>query len=236
MPVLGRFDHTIDALKGTQASVFVDDALMTDGYALESMSAAPAYAALMSPGPAMHTFEFVKEFRNLAGFGVMLVDTPSPQNRITLDPAGEPQIEYALTPEDKERFRRGLRKAIEVMFWAGAKEVYLPTTEEVLGTKQDDKTELSPAVLHDGQEADALCKSIQFIPNRTIVTSAHMQATDKMGPSPRDSVVSRSFQVWGADHLYVVDGSIFPTSIGANPMQTIYTFSKIFADRIQTGN
>jgi choline dehydrogenase-like flavoprotein len=105
-----------------------------------------------------------------------------------------------------------------------------------LGKKRDDKAELSPAVLHDGQEADALCKRIQFIPNGTIVTSAHMQATDKMGASPRDSVVSRSFQVWGADHLYVVHGSIFPTSIGANPMQTIYTFSKIFADRIQTSN
>jgi choline dehydrogenase-like flavoprotein len=30
--------------------------------------------------------------------------------------------------------------------------------------------------------------------------------------------------------LYVVDGSIFPTSVGANPMQSIYTIAKIFAD------
>jgi len=28
----------------------------------------------------------------------------------------------------------------------------------------------------------------------------------------------------------VVDGSVFATSIGANPMQSIYTFAKIFAD------
>jgi choline dehydrogenase-like flavoprotein len=37
--------------------------------------------------------------------------------------------------------------------------------------------------------------------------------------------------VWGTQTLYVVDGSVFPTSIGANPMQSIYTFAKIFADR-----
>jgi len=30
----------------------------------------------------------------------------------------------------------------------------------------------------------------------------------------------------------VVDVSVFPTSIGANPMQSIYTFAKIFADRM----
>jgi choline dehydrogenase-like flavoprotein len=62
-----------------------------------------------------------------------------------------------------------------------------------------------------------------------------MQATNKMGSSEANSVVSRDFRVWGTRNLYVVDGSVFPTSIGANPMQSIYTFAKIFADRIVAG-
>jgi choline dehydrogenase-like flavoprotein len=57
-----------------------------------------------------------------------------------------------------------------------------------------------------------------------------MQATDKMGASPSEGVVASDFHVWGTSRLYVVDGSVFPTSIGANPMQSIYTFAKIFAD------
>jgi choline dehydrogenase-like flavoprotein len=61
-----------------------------------------------------------------------------------------------------------------------------------------------------------------------------MQATNKMGANERNSVVSRDFRVWGAKSLYVVDGSVFPTSIGANPMQSIYTFAKIFADRMMS--
>jgi choline dehydrogenase-like flavoprotein len=56
-----------------------------------------------------------------------------------------------------------------------------------------------------------------------------------MGESEADSVVSRDFRVWGTRNLYVVDGSVFPTSIGANPMQSIYTFAKIFADRVLAG-
>jgi choline dehydrogenase-like flavoprotein len=58
-----------------------------------------------------------------------------------------------------------------------------------------------------------------------------MQGTDKMGATVENSVVGRDFHVWGTTGLYVVDGSIFPTSVGANPMQSIYTIAKIFADQ-----
>ncbi len=229
MPIMGMFDRTIDALVGTQASVFVDDRLIQDGYAMESMSDQPLYAGLMSPGPALHTFEMVKSYRNLAGFGVMLIDTPSPANRITLDAAGEPRVEYTLSESDKARFRRGVAEAIRIMFLAGAKQVFLPTTEDILGAGSN---EAHAAVLTDKSQADSVERRLQFVPNQTIVTSAHMQASNKMGSSPSDSVVSREFRVWGTEGLYVVDGSVFPTSIGANPMQSIYTFAKIFADRM----
>ena len=86
-------------------------------------------------------------------------------------------------------------------------------------------------MLTEIRQADAVKRILQLIPNRTIVTSAHLQATNKLGASARDGVVSTDFKVWGTEGLYVVDGSIFPTSIGANPMQSIYTFATIFADR-----
>jgi len=229
MPLIGKFKRTIDALNGTQASVYVDDHLLDRGYALESMAAPPVYAALMSPGAAMHTFEMVQSFRNLAGFGVMLIDTPSPDNRLILDKNSDPEIQYQLGEADKQRFREGVAEAVRVMFQAGATEVYLPTTEDILGHEHG--SALHPVVLTSIHQADEAVKLLSFIPNRPIVTSAHMPATNKMGANPANSVVGRDFHVWGTRDLYVVDGSIFPTSIGANPMQSIYTFAKIFADR-----
>jgi choline dehydrogenase-like flavoprotein len=229
MPIMGLFDRVVDALEGTEASVYVSDKLISDGYALESMSDQPLYAALMSPGPPMHTFGMVKAYRHLAGFGVMLVDTPSPGNRITLDPQGEPIIDYMLSEADKIRFRRGVASAIRIMFLAGAQQVFLPTTEDIL------RDGASPVVLTNQKQAEAVEKNLRFVPNQTIITSAHMQATNKMGASEANSVVSRDFRVWGTRNLYVVDGSVFPTSIGANPMQSIYTFAKIFVDRLAAG-
>lgn len=228
MPVLGLFDREIDAMKGTEASVYVDDRLMNRGYAFESMAAEPLYAAFMAPGPPMFTFQVLESYPHLAGFGVMLVDTVSNENRLTIDSEGNPEISYTLSEEDKRRFRRGIAEAVRVMFLSGAKRVYLPTTENILG--ETDSNELKPAVLTNIHQADLVEKNLRFVPNRTIITSAHMQATDKMGGGPQDSVVGQDFHVWGTENLYVVDGSIFPTSIGANPMQSIYTFAKIFAD------
>jgi choline dehydrogenase-like flavoprotein len=172
----------------------------------------------------------VRSYRHLAGFGVMLIDASSSSNRLTLDQSGEPIIDYALTEPDKVRFRRGVADAIRIMFLAGAKRVFLPTTENILG---DGAT---PVVLTDPKQANLVERNLRFIPNETIVTSAHMQSTNKMGSSDVDSVVSRDFHVWGTKNLYVVDGSVFPTSIGANPMQSIYTFAKIFADRVAGGS
>jgi hypothetical protein len=235
MPIMGRFDHHIDALTGTEASVYVDDRLVDGGYALESMADQPLYAALMSPGPALHSLQMIQSFRDLAGFGVMLIDTPQASNRIELDQSGAPQIDYTLSAADKKRFAAGIAEAIRVMFKAGAKEVYLPTTEDILGSQASGPPHgldmgLQPQVLTSPDQAALVEKNLTFAENRSIVTSAHMQATDKMGASPQNSVVGQDFHVWGTERLYVVDGSIFPTSVGANPMQSIYTIAKIFAD------
>ncbi len=107
--------------------------------------------------------------------------------------------------------------------------MYLPTTEKILG-ELSAATELSPEIVTSPDQAAMIEKNLHFIPNRTMVTSAHMQATDKMGSARQNSVVGQDFHVWGTQGLYVVDGSIFPTSVGANPMQSIYTIAKIFAD------
>jgi choline dehydrogenase-like flavoprotein len=183
----------------------------------------------MSPGSALHSYEMIKNFRNLAGFGVMLIDTAQSSNRVLLDEDGAPEIDYTLSDPDKQRFAEGIAEGIRIMFKAGAKEVYLPTTETILG-EQGEAAEFRPQVLTSPDQAALVEKNLRFIPDRTMVTSAHMQATDKMGATAESSVVAQDFHVWGTRNLYIVDGSIFPTSIGANPMQSIYTVAKVFAD------
>jgi choline dehydrogenase-like flavoprotein len=149
---------------------------------------------------------------------------------VVLDSKSEPQVEYTLAEDDKKRFRRGVALAAKIMLKGSAKEVYLPTTENLV--EGGAVGELHPVVITKAEQIDSIVEKMQFTSNQTIMSTAHLQATNKMGASAQNSVVGRDFHVWGTERLYVVDGSVFPTSIGANPMQSIYTFAKIFADRM----
>ena len=54
-----------------------------------------------------------------------------------------------------------------------------------------------------------------------INTFSHAVGTVRMGNDPQHSVVDSDCRFWGIDNLFVVDGSVFPTSGGVNPSLTI---------------
>ena len=239
LPMIGVFDRQINLLEGLDSATFVDAFGATPGFIFETMGGLPAYAAVLTPGNGKQVYENMIQFNRLAGFGVMLVDTPSDSNNITLDDHGDPVLRYTLSEADKKRFRTGVSLGIRMMFLAGAKSVIIPSNENFLGEKEFDP--MQGVYLSDIKQADLVERYLNFMPNRTLLSAAHLQATNKMGPSPEIAVVSTRQRVWNVitrqevPNLYVMDSSIFPTSVGANPMQSIYTFAKIFAERFLRG-
>ena len=61
----------------------------------------------------------------------------------------------------------------------------------------------------------------------------HLMGTARMGRNPERSVVNE----WGRSHdvrnLFIVDGSIFVTSAGVNPTNTIQALALYIADSIK---
>ena len=239
MPLIGQFREDINLLRGLDSATFVDAFGVTPGFIFETMSGVPAYGALLVPGDGKQVYDNLVGFDRSAGFGVMLVDTPSASNGVALDAAGNPVVTYALSDGDKQRFRTGVAIAIRMMFRAGAYQVIVPTNENVLGRPDFDP--MRGVYLTRIEDADLVERNLQFLPNRITLTSAHLQATNKMGPSPDVAVVSTRQRVWNVKtrqevpNLYVMDSSIFPTSVGANPMQSLYTFARIFSERLLHG-
>ncbi len=224
VPVIGVFDKPIDATSGTPATVFVDDYAISRGFMLEAMSAGPEYAAVMVPGTGRHVFDVVSRYRYLAGFGVMLIDSPSQDNRIELGASGRPEIHYEISPGDRRRLRVAIADGVRIMFKAGARRVIVPSHEDIY------RGSTTPFEFTSAQQADDLARKLELLPNATLVTSAHLQGSDKMGPRRMRAVVGTDFHVWGVTGLYVMDSSVFPSSIGANPMQSIYVMAKLFAN------
>lgn len=214
MPIIGKFNKPINILEGTASTVYVPK----KGYILESTSASPGYAATMMPGTPKEVAKNLESFNQYAGFGVMLVDESSTSNKLVLDKNGAPVIHYDLTEKDKRTFVTGIADAARIMFAAGATEVLLPSTEF--------------PVLKSLADVAALEKNLKLVKSKNVITSAHIQGTARMGSDPTKSVVDTNQMVWGTKNLYVADSAIHPMSVGANPMQTIYTLAKIFADKL----
>jgi choline dehydrogenase-like flavoprotein len=61
-------------------------------------------------------------------------------------------------------------------------------------------------------------------------------STCRMGLDPATSVVGTDGQCYSLKGLYIVDGSIFPTSLGVNPSITIFAMVTAMARRMAAGN
>ena len=72
---------------------------------------------------------------------------------------------------------------------------------------------------------------LPLAPYKVALFSAHLMGGCGMGVNPRESVIAASGRHHQLDNLTVVDGSVFPTSVGANPQLSIFAHSA----RIATG-
>ena len=77
IPLIGVFDRQINLLEGLDSATFVDAFGVQPGFIFETMSGLPAYGAIMIPGTGTQVYEHISQFNQSAGFGAMLVDTPS---------------------------------------------------------------------------------------------------------------------------------------------------------------
>lgn len=62
--------------------------------------------------------------------------------------------------------------------------------------------------------------------------TAHLIGGCRMGSSPRDSVTDSDGRTWDIPNLWICDGSLFPSSGGANPSLTIMANACRIGDRI----
>jgi choline dehydrogenase-like flavoprotein len=224
LPIAGVFDRNVTNYRGITGSYYSDYFYAEKGFMLECLFDHPIDAAIALPGFGIAHFETMRNYSRLAGFGAMLVDTVSSQNRVSWDPqAGRTEIAYRLADADKERLRYAAERMVEIMFAAGAGEAILTTDEPI--TPRGDGRFLNLA------EATS-CRKLQFVPNQTLVSSAHAQASVKMSEDSRLGAIDSRGELRGVHGLVVCDSSAFPTSCGANPMLAIMSMARYQARRI----
>jgi choline dehydrogenase-like flavoprotein len=132
----------------------------------------------------------------------------SPGGHVRLRDDGSPELDYPLTDFVMDGARRALLTMAELQFAAGAEEVYTGH-------------ELAP-VLRTWTQAKSVIAGLPMKPLWTKVVSAHVMGGCGMAGDATRGVVRPDGVHWQVENLSVHDGSLFPTSIGANPQLSIY--------------
>jgi len=222
--VVGEHADPINAFYGAPQSVashhFIDRGPDRVGYFIEAAPLHPMMAATAFPGLGVDMARYMARLPHYAPFIGLSVDGLVPGDdggTVSLRADGRIQLDYPVRPPLVEAMKHAHETLVQLQFAAGAKRVSTGHRQPI---RMDSVAEISK--LETGRYG---------VFEHTIF-SAHQMGGCSMGNDPATSVVNNQLRHHRVENLYVVDGSVLPTSLGVNPSETIYGLAHWACDHI----
>jgi choline dehydrogenase-like flavoprotein len=210
-----RYGEEVRGWEGVMQSFYVDE-WEQQRILLEATFTPLAFGGAWLLGSGRAHQEAMLDFGHVGSIGVHLCDHSS--GRVGLGPTGSLRASYKLDSDDASRLAFGIARAAEIHFAAGATEVY-PNIARV-------------GVLKPGDLARF--EATSFKPSELRLEAFHPMGTARIAADPGEGACAADGSVNGTRDLYVADASLFPTSVGVNPMMTIIAFAKKVARGLAT--
>jgi len=219
--VLSLFDRVIYAGGGIPQSAICDEFLNKKGdgggFWIEAVPIYPALAAMAMPGFGASHRQMMKEYVHL-GASIVLVKEIDSSGRITVNRQGRASISYELGSRDLGYLKQGVATAAGIHFAVGARKVMTLHT--------------TPTNIASADDVDSVLRSARWGMNELVLFSAHPLGTCRIGKYPKAAVVDSHCQTHDVQGLFVIDGSVMPTSLGVNPQVTILAIAEKSAEWI----
>jgi choline dehydrogenase-like flavoprotein len=219
--------EVVNPFSGAPQSVYSDHFLETQaldgpiGYKLEVPPVHPLLYGSLLQGFGQRHAELLDDMPHKEVMIALMRDGFNEQSvggSVQLRHDHSPLLDYPLTGFVWEGLRRGLLSMAEIQFAAGAKSV-LPLHESAWAYTSWAQARTQIAAL-----------PMELLLMR--VVSAHVMGGCGMGSDEHTSVVDGTGKHHQLDNLFVFDGSVFPTSIGANPQLSVYGVVSRNANRL----
>jgi choline dehydrogenase-like flavoprotein len=213
--VVGVFDEPVNMWSGATQG-YETTHYWNERMKFETVSMPLEFGAARLPGIGAELMNELGEYGHLAIWGVQVrARAHGTVRRGVLTPK---VIKYDLTDADVRDLKLGVRRLVEMMFAAGAREV-LPG---VYGVPERIRSMDELAPLAD----------VPDDPRHFHCIAAHLFGTAVLGKTAADSVVAPDGQAHDLPGLYVADSSIFPTNMGVNPQHSISAVAWLMSERI----
>jgi len=207
-----RYPEEVRGWDGVMQSYYIDQ-WEPQRLLLEATFTPLAFGGAWLPGAGSDHQRSLLDFGSIGSIGVHLSDESS--GRVGLTSCGRLRTRYKLTQADTDRLTYGIARAAEVHFAAGATEVYPNIARAPV---------LTPSQL-------PTFEATRFKPSELRLEAFHPMGTARIAPAG-EGVCSSDGSVHGTSNLYIADASLFPTSVGVNPMMTIIAFATRIATEL----
>ncbi|HUJ24693.1 MAG TPA: GMC family oxidoreductase [Myxococcales bacterium] len=190
------------------------------GFFIEAAPVHPMLAALATPGFGAPMRAQMAAMANVAATIALMIDGFSDDEgggTVTLRD-GLPRLDYPFTDRMYECFRAAMKATCRLHLANGAREIHTSHTRDLRVTSEADLRLIDEAPMG---------------PNLFGVFSAHQMGGCRMGADPGRSVVNPQLRHHAVKNLFVVDGSVFPTALGVNPMESIYGVASWASQHVQ---
>jgi choline dehydrogenase-like flavoprotein len=213
----GVFEQRVDGYAGAPQTIYSDHFLETQavdgaiGYKLEAPPLHPLLLSTTMAGFGQAHADTMAQFPHVHGLLALLRDGFHDDSRggsVGLAADGSPVLDYPITEFVWDGVRRAHLSMAEIQFAAGAK-----TVQPV--------HEMAERYTSWAQAKKGIA-ALDYKAHITRVVSAHVMGGCALSDDVRRGVVGANGRYHGLSNLSVHDGSLFPTSIGANPQLSIY--------------
>ena len=210
-------EQKVEAWAGAPQTIYTDHFMDTQpidgpvGFKLEAPPLHPVIFASTVSGYGQAQADLLAQFPHTHVLLALLRDgfhERAAGGQVKLRADGSALLDYPLTDFVMDGARRAMLAMMEIQFAAGAQQV-LPMHE--MARPYTAWTEAKRAV-----------EALPMKPLLTKVVSAHVMGGCGMAGSEKQGVTRPDGLHWQIENLSIHDGSIFPTSIGANPQLSIY--------------
>jgi choline dehydrogenase-like flavoprotein len=217
---IAQMPEQVNGFAGAPQSIYSDQFLWRDGvkgelgYKLEVPPLHPVLASTLLRQHGQQHFDLMQNFTRYQANLALIRDgfhSQSNGGQVLLDSDEYPELDYPLNEVLWRSFKDAMLKMAEIQFAAGAEKV-LPLHMDA----QPYKT---------WPQAQRAIKNLPTKALRWQLMSAHVMGGSAMGANTNNSVCDSLGQVHEVENLSVMDGSLFPTSLGVNPQLTIYAIS-----------
>jgi choline dehydrogenase-like flavoprotein len=213
-PVHADYEAPVRAFDGLQMGHYCVEDLPRDGFVIETWFSPPATQSLALPGWMDDLQANLERYAHYACASPLVGSTAGSKVDARFDPE---QIWIRLGSEDLDRLKRGLTRTCELFFAS------TPSPRRVLVNTLRDWS-LTPETYRARIAALDSFGDIQ-------ISTAHPQGGNCLSADAR-GVVRPDFRVHHTRDLYVVDASVFPTSLGVNPHWTVMAMADLAAGHV----